>query len=180
MVGSRFTHAAESRYAPIEGEALAVTDAQDKACYFVLGCGDLIVAVDHKPLLKLLGDRALDDIPNPRLRKVKEKTLPYRFHIIHVRGMKNRTVDAVLCRPVGTPGQSPMDLPDDNVAIVTHLLHSTNVLSFTRWMGPVNDDIVEGDLTWCAAGLESPLSVMWDRVSDDDMRTLKEIAAVKG
>ena len=65
LVGSRFTHAAESRYAPVEGEALAVADALDKARYFVLGCRDLIVAVDHKPLLKLLGDRALDDIPNP-------------------------------------------------------------------------------------------------------------------
>ena len=31
LVGSRFTHAAESRYAPIEGESLAVADALDKA-----------------------------------------------------------------------------------------------------------------------------------------------------
>ena len=47
LVGSRFTHAAESRYAAIEGEALAVADALDKARYFVLGCPELIVAVDH-------------------------------------------------------------------------------------------------------------------------------------
>ena len=58
LVGSRFTHAAESRYAPIEGEALAVADALDKARYFVLGCEDLIIAVDHKPLLKISGDTA--------------------------------------------------------------------------------------------------------------------------
>ena len=38
LVGSRFTHAAESRYAPIEGEALAVADALEKAKHFVLGC----------------------------------------------------------------------------------------------------------------------------------------------
>ena len=31
LVGSRFTHAAESRYAPVEGEALAVADALDRA-----------------------------------------------------------------------------------------------------------------------------------------------------
>ena len=67
----------------MEGEALAVADALDKARYFVLGCRDLIVAGDHKPLLKLLGDRALDDIPNPRLRNLKEKTLRYRFRTIH-------------------------------------------------------------------------------------------------
>ena len=47
LVGSRFTHAAESRYAPIKGEALAVADALDKARHFVLGCKNLTVAVDH-------------------------------------------------------------------------------------------------------------------------------------
>ena len=30
LIGSRFTHPAESRYAPIEGEALAVANALDK------------------------------------------------------------------------------------------------------------------------------------------------------
>ena len=72
LVGSRFTHAAESRYAPIEGEALAVADALDKCRYFVLGCQDLIIAVDHKPLLKLFSDRSLEDIPNSRLHNLKE------------------------------------------------------------------------------------------------------------
>jgi hypothetical protein len=184
LVGSRFTHAAESRYAPVEGEALAVADALDKARYFVLGCRDLIVAVDHKPLLKLLGDRALDDIPNPRLRNLKEKTLRYCFRIIHVPGMKNRAADAMSRRPVGTQCPSPMDLPDDNTAMVTHLSPSAHadVLSLIRWAGPVADDVEEGDLAWCAAGLESLQSVTWDRVreamsSSDDMRTLEEMAA---
>ena len=68
LVGSRFTSAAESRYAPIEGEALAVVEALNKTRHFVLGCPNLIIAVDHKPLLKVFGDRDLDKIPNPRLR----------------------------------------------------------------------------------------------------------------
>ena len=67
MVVSRFTYAAESRYAPIEGETLAVADALDKTKYFVLGCQDLTVAVDHKLLLKILGDRSLNYIQNNRL-----------------------------------------------------------------------------------------------------------------
>ncbi len=41
LVGSRFTHPAGSRYATVEGEALAVADAFDKARYLVLGCSDL-------------------------------------------------------------------------------------------------------------------------------------------
>ena len=184
LVGSRFTHAAESRYAPIEGEALAVADALDKARYFVLGCEDLIVAVDHKPLLKLLGDRALDDIPNPRLRNLKEKTLRYRFRIVHVPGMRNRAADAMSRRPVGTTDPIPMTLPDDSTAAVAHLSPSTHadVLSLIRRTEPEDDcDAGEGDLVWCAAGLESLRSVTWDRVreataSDDDMRALEGMA----
>ena len=49
QVGSRLTNAAESCYAPVEGEALIVSDALGKARLFVMGCRDLIIAVDHKP-----------------------------------------------------------------------------------------------------------------------------------
>ena len=87
LVGSRFTSGAESRYAPIEGEALAVVDALDKARHFVLGCSNLIIAVDHKPLLKVFSNRSLDDIPKPRLRNLKEKSLRYRFRLVHVPGV---------------------------------------------------------------------------------------------
>ena len=80
----RFTNPAESRYAPVEGEALAVVFGLEKAKHFVLGCNDLIVATDPKPLLKVLGDRKLENIDNPRLRNLKEKTLSFRFKIIHV------------------------------------------------------------------------------------------------
>lgn len=96
LVGSRFTHDAESRYAPIEGEALAVADALDKAMHFVLGCSNLTIAVDHRPLLKIFSDRSLDHISNTRLRNLKEKTLRYRFKIIHIPGIKNKTPDTPL------------------------------------------------------------------------------------
>ena len=59
LVGSRFTHPAESRYAPIEVEALAVVYALHQAPYYVLGCADLIVATDHNPLLQILNDRPI-------------------------------------------------------------------------------------------------------------------------
>ncbi|VDI04801.1 Hypothetical predicted protein [Mytilus galloprovincialis] len=99
LVGSRFTHGAESRYAPVEGEALAVVDALDKARYFVLGCEELIIAVDHKPLLKIFGDRLLDQISNTRLRNLKEKTLRYKFKMMHAQGAKHRAADAVTRKP---------------------------------------------------------------------------------
>ncbi|ELU14911.1 hypothetical protein CAPTEDRAFT_213677 [Capitella teleta] len=55
-------HQSESRYVPVEGEALTVANALDKARYFVLGCEDLIIAVYHKPLLEIFGDQQLEDI----------------------------------------------------------------------------------------------------------------------
>ena len=100
LVGSRFTSKAESWYAPIEGEALAVVDALEKARYFVLGCKNLVICVDHKPLLKIFSDRSLSDIPNPRLCKFKEKTLRYRFTMTHIPGVKHRIPDTLSHYPV--------------------------------------------------------------------------------
>ena len=54
--------------------------------HYTLGNRKLIVATDHKPLLKILGDRKLEDIPNPRLLDLKEKTLRWHFNIIHIPG----------------------------------------------------------------------------------------------
>ena len=87
--GSRFTSDAETRYAPIEGEALAVAHGLKKCRMFVLGCPELHVVVDHEPLVRLLSDRELADIPNPRLFRIKEKTLPYRYKIHYSPGIDN-------------------------------------------------------------------------------------------
>ena len=67
LAGGRFTTPAESRYSPTEGELLAVADSLHKARHFVLGCKNLIITVDHLPLLGLLNSKSLADIPNPRI-----------------------------------------------------------------------------------------------------------------
>ena len=72
MVGSSFTSPAESNYAPIEGE---VASALKKTRYYTQGCEKLIIGVNHKPLLGVLNDKSLESIDNPRLMKLKEKTL---------------------------------------------------------------------------------------------------------
>ena len=116
LVGSRFTHAAESCYAPVEGQALAVVNALDKARFFVLGCSNLIIAVDHKPLLKVFGDRSLEEITNARLRNLKEKTLRYRFRMVHIPGVRHKATDAVSCHPTGTTKPDLLVLLDDIAA----------------------------------------------------------------
>ena len=95
-----------------------------------------------------------------------------------------RTMQQMSCH-VGRSAalRSRMNLPDDNAAIVNHIPSSmhTDVLSLLRRIKP-DDDYVEVDnLTWCAAGLASLRSVIWDRVreatsSDVDMHTLEEMA----
>ena len=111
LVGSRFTSSTESRYAPIEGEALAVVEALKKARHFVLGCKHLIVATDHKPLLKVFSDRSLEDISNTRLVNLKEKTLQYRFQMIHIPGVKHAAADCLSRHPVSKAEH--ITLPDD-------------------------------------------------------------------
>ena len=81
VCGSRFLQKNEERYAPIEGEALAVAWALEQTNFFTLGCMDLMVMVDHKPLLKTLGDRKLDEIDNTRLFRLKQKTLRWKFNV---------------------------------------------------------------------------------------------------
>ena len=75
LVGSRFTHGPEARYAPIEGEALAIVWGLEQTEYFTQGCPKLVVVTDHKPLTKIFGDRTLDEISNTRLFRLKQKTL---------------------------------------------------------------------------------------------------------
>lgn len=99
LAGSRFLSSAEQRYAPIEGEALAVAWGLEQSKYFTQGCEDLIVVTDHKPLVKILGDRTLDEIPNTRLFRLKQRTLPWRFSIHHLPGKTNYAADATSRNP---------------------------------------------------------------------------------
>ena len=99
--GSRFTTSAETRYHPVEGEALSAAWALHKTKHFTLGCKDLVLAVDHKPLLKILGDRELGEIDNPRILNFKEKTLRWSFKVVHVPGVLHKIADATSRSPVG-------------------------------------------------------------------------------
>ena len=113
LVGSRFTHNAESRYAPIEGEALAVVYALHQTRYYTTGCQDLTVATDHKPLVGILNDRSLSEIENQRLLNLKEKTLAYSFKIIHVSGKKNLGADAASRYPPSTDRSRQVNESDE-------------------------------------------------------------------
>ena len=102
FAGSRFTKGAEARYAPTEGEALAVAWALDHAKMFVLGCNRLTISTDHKPLLGILKDRSLSTITNQRIMNIKQKILPFNFQVTYNPGKWHRAPDALSRNPTKT------------------------------------------------------------------------------
>ena len=99
FAGSRFCIDAEHRYATIKSKAAEIAWVLGKCCMFVMGCPNLIVVTDHEPLKGLFGDGDLGKIQNPRLFRLKEKTLRYRCTIQHCPGKWHRASDAVSRNP---------------------------------------------------------------------------------
>ena len=112
LAGSRFLSGHESRYAAVEGEALAVVYGLEQTRYFTQGCDNLLVVTDHKPLVKLFGDRTLDEIPNTRLFRLKQRTLQWRFEIAYSPGKTNFAADAASRHPCMSPSVSTLSLGD--------------------------------------------------------------------
>ena len=81
MVGSRFTHAAEAKYSPTEGE--------------LLGRLNLMVGKNHMPSLGLLADKHLDAIDNTRLVRLEQKTLSWLFTTQYIPGKLLGGTDAL-------------------------------------------------------------------------------------
>ena len=156
------------------------------ARFFVLGCPTLIVGVDHKPLLQIFRDRALDDIDNTRLRNPKERTLRYRFQVTHIPGIKHKAADATSRHPVSEAIK--LLLPDD-VALLEdisdplsrkeHRLAFLNAISIAE-TSPSYDDHESSLQQFTVAAINSLQSVTWTRVrlataSNDDMNQLLSI-----
>ena len=99
FAGSRFTKGAEQRYAPTEGELLAVAWSLNHAHIFTKGCRNLIVSTDHKPLLGILNEKPLENIKNPRIVRMKEQTLSFNFVVMYNQGKWHRGPDALSRSP---------------------------------------------------------------------------------
>ena len=95
LCGAHFCNKAEQNYSPIQGEAMAIARGLEDTKYYTMGCTQLFVATDHKPLVSILGDQSLADVQNPRLARIKEKTLWWQFTIIHTPGKLQLAADAL-------------------------------------------------------------------------------------
>ena len=97
---SRSLTPAETRYSQIEKEALAFTWACDRFEHFILG-KPFTIQTDHKPLIPLLGSRALDDL-RPRVVRFRLRLLRFNFRIVHVPGKDLAIADALSRAPVSS------------------------------------------------------------------------------
>ena len=102
LCGGHFCNKAEQNYSPIEGEAMAIARGLEDTKYYTMGCKHLFVATDHKPLVSVLGDQSLANVQNPRLARIKEKTLWWQFKIIHTPGKLQLAADALSRRKGAT------------------------------------------------------------------------------
>ena len=106
QAGSRFLSEAESRYAVIKLEMLAVAWAANKCKTFLMGLQNFQVITDHNPLIPILNNHRLDEINNPRLQRLKTKLMAFNLTAKWCKGDTNRAPDALSCYPVWKQHQS--------------------------------------------------------------------------
>ena len=151
LVGSRFLKDAETRYAPVEGEALRLVYGLESTRDYCMGNPKLTVGVDHKLLVAIMGDKELDQIKNPRLRNLKDKTIMYKFAIKHIPGTLHTGPDAAS----RYPGSS-----------ATHL---SSVIRVARDIRPAEPDTKDTWSAGMASALEDFQAVTWNRLVESSV-----------
>ena len=96
--GSRSLQPAETRYATIELECLAILYAVKQCSHYLQGARFHVVT-DHRPLVGVF-NKDLYTITNPRLHRIREKLLGYDFSISWVAGKRHLIADALSRAPV--------------------------------------------------------------------------------
>ena len=104
------------------------------------GCNDLLVVTDHKPLIKILGDRTLDEISNTRIFRLKQRTLPWSFDIAHLPGKTNSAADATSRHPSPANEFAELrslslhsEMDDAESAMAASLRHETHDIIAIPW-----------------------------------------------
>jgi len=103
QAGSRFLSDAESYYAIIEFELLAVAWAIKKCHIFLTGLPHFTVLTDHHPLVPILNSHCLDEIENPRLQRLRTKIMGYTFKAEWLKGALNNAPDTLSRHPTSDP-----------------------------------------------------------------------------
>ena len=128
---SRSMTPTEQRYAQVEKEALAATWACERFSCFILG-RPFELETDHKPLVSLLGGKALDDLP-PRIQRFRMRLLRYDYKLVP--GKSLWTADTLSCAPLIAAHTDANLLEDTNIyvdSVISNILVSGDYLSSLR------------------------------------------------
>ena len=129
QAGSRFLSDAETRYAIIELELLSVTWAITKCHLFLVGLPPFTVITDHHPLVPILNNHRLDEIDNPRLQRLKTKTMGYNFTAKWLKRTLNHAPDALSRNPTSDP--QPHEMLAENDADNSIAISSAEIRAVT-------------------------------------------------
>lgn len=113
---------------------------------FLMGCPNLIIAVDHESLVPIFNSRDLFEIKNPRLLDIREKTLMYRFRVIHIPGKKNVGANFMSRIPI-SPASNTSDKFEAAITASIHLRFNENdTCSLENISRKASEDIEYQDL----------------------------------
>ena len=100
---SRSLAPAELNYSVVELEMSALVFGILRCKFFLLAHPPSFQAFsDHRSLVGIMA-KHLAEIENPRLQRLREKLLPYSFHLQYVEGSSNLVADALSRNPVERP-----------------------------------------------------------------------------
>ena len=125
--GSRFLTDAETRYATIELEMLAVVWGMHKCKYYLLGQPTFKIVTDHKPLIPILNSYTLDAVSNPRIQRLKEKITGFVFEATWKSGKNHAIPDALSRAPVSHPEADDDILAEDTAYNVRNCIFLNSV-----------------------------------------------------
>lgn len=113
---SRSLTETEQRYAQVEKEALGLTWGCERFKDFLIG-RHFSLETDHKPLVSLLGQQALTELP-PRIQRFRLRLMRYSYSITHTPGKALFTADTLSRAPV---------IQDPDSKATEELLADTNI-----------------------------------------------------
>ena len=103
QTGSRFLSREESRYAMIELECLSAAWAMVKCQQFIEGLSSFELITDHKPMVPIINNYALDKLDDMRLLRLRFKMQRFNFTARWIPGKKNVDADALSRAPSSRP-----------------------------------------------------------------------------
>ena len=119
---SRALSDAETRYAQVEKEGLALTWACEKFANYIVG-KSIHLETDHKPLVSLFGQKDLSQMP-PRIQRFRMRLMRFQFSISHKAGKDLHSADALSRAPISNSSKDDDDFELETQAFVHSIVET--------------------------------------------------------